>query len=378
MPWSDLFDTVERFLARPIAATRGGLIWTVGDVALAGAAVAAAFLVSWGLRALLTRHVGREPDVAAPGDRLHRVVHWVCLVVGAFLALDALHLRVGGLLDVRLFHVGHVEVTVMSVVVVAVILLGSLVASRVLRTAIRRSLRAETPQAEANVRALARLVHYAVVLVGVAVALPALGIEIGALLAVGGVFVVALGFAMKELTENFVSGVILLAERAIKPGDVLEVEGRVVRVTQMGIRTTMATTRDGEDLIIPNSTLVTSTVKNLTWRDSHFRIHAKVGVSYGSDLEVVFAALRACADALPWRMPEHEPRIYLTAFGDSAVEFEVIVWIADPWRSRQALSDLHRAVWHAIREAGVSIPFPQVDLHLDERAVAALANRPAG
>lgn len=377
MPWDELGAAIERFLTTPLAATPRGRVWTVGDVLLAAGAVAGAFGASALLRALLRRFVGEERGPEGGADAFHRVVHWIVLAVGALLALDALHLYPRGLLDLRLFQVSEVDVTLMSVVAVAAIVFGSFVASKLLRGVIRKSLRAESPQAEANVRALARLVHYLVVGLGIAVALPALGIEIGALLAVGGVFVVALGFAMKELTENFVSGVILLAERAIKPGDVLEVEGRVVRVTQMGIRTTMATTRDGEDLIIPNSTLVTSTVKNLTWRDPNFRIHAKVGVAYGSDLKVVFQALRDAADRLPWRMPEPAPKVYLTEFGDHAVGFDVVVWISDPWRTRQSVSDLHEAVWWALRGASVTIAFPQMDLHLDERTLAALGGRAA-
>ena len=141
---------------------------------------------------------------------------------------------------------------------------------------------------------------YAVVAIGVVAALGTLGVNLAALVAAGAFFAVALGFAMKNIAENFVGGIILLTERTIKPGDILEVEGRVVRVTRMGLRATVARSRDDEDVIIPNAALVTNTVTNYTLRDPLYRLRTTVGVSYGSDIALVMQTLRAALAGAGW------------------------------------------------------------------------------
>jgi len=117
-------------------------------------------------------------------------------------------------------------------------------------------------------------------------------------------FPVGLGFAMQNIAQNFVSGLILLVERAIKPGDIVEVEGRVVRVLKMGIRTTIARTRDDEEIIIPNASLVQSSVKNYTLEDSYFRI-SRTPTS-GSGSELGSPMIQACASCVP---PSNERRM---------------------------------------------------------------------
>jgi len=185
------------------------------------------------------------------------------------------------------------------------------------------------------------------------------------LFAAGAVFAVGVGFAVQNVAQNFVSGVLLLMERAIKPGDILEVEGVIVRVIHVGIRATIGRTRDDEDLIIPNSILVQSTVTNYTFKDSVYRVRAGVGVSYKSDLHKVRQALEAAADELIKDWTLKRTRLLLTGFGDSTVNYELSVWIEDPWDSPAVQSNLLEAIWWSFKKHGVVIAFPQVDLHLD-------------
>lgn len=147
----------------------------------------------------------------------------------------------------------------------------------------------------------ARLIYYALLMLGLGIALHTIGINMTGLFAAGAVFAVGVGFAMQNIASNFVSGVILLLEGAIKPGDVLEVEDRVVRVREMGMRAAVARTLDDEDLIIPNSALVQSTVKNFTLRDHLYRLKSTVGVVYSSDMAKVEETLVSLAEMLPWR-----------------------------------------------------------------------------
>lgn len=272
----------------------------------------------------------------------------------------------------ELFRVGTTKVTITTLTIAAVIVLLSFLLSRMVRVAIRRLFvnRGLAPTGEAG--AVERLVHYGIVLGGILVALRTTGIRLDALFAAGAVFAVGFGFAMQNITQNFVSGVILLFERTIKPGDVIEVGGQIVKVQQMSIRATIVRTLDEEDVIVPNSSLVQSNVKNFTLEDNIYRVRVNVGVSYGSDVPKVKAVLEACARSMDYREKGFEPRVLLLGFGASALEFEASVWMRDPWNHRIAGSKLREAIWLAFKEQQISIAFPQVEVHFGLPAAESL------
>jgi len=266
-----------------------------------------------------------------------------------------------------LFHVRDTPVTVASIALAMIIVLLTWLTSRLLRRTVERAFRLRGITDEGTIAVGRRLVHYAVALIGALLALRALGIDLSTLFAAGAVFALGLGFALQNITQNFVSGVILLLERSIKPGDVLEVEGNFMQVRRMGIRTTVARTLDEEEVIVPNSTIVQSTVKNYTLADSVHRLRVTVGVSYASDMALVRRVLEETARAIPWRIADREPLAILVEFGNSAVVWEVSVWIDHPWQSRRARGALHEAIWNAFLEHEITIAFPQVDVHFDRR-----------
>ncbi len=274
--------------------------------------------------------------------------------------------------DVFLFDVGGTRISVATVVTFLLICGVTLLVSRLLRRGLRRLLDARGVTDEGTVGVASRLFHYTILAIGLGVGLHTIGINLTGLFAAGAVFAVGLGFAMQNIAANFVSGVILLMERSIKPGDVLEVEGQLIRVRDMGIRATVARTLDEEDLLIPNSSLVQGAVKNYTFRDSLFRLRTAVGVVYGSDMALVRRVLEKTAGDLAWRVDHKAPRILLTEFGDSSVNWEISVWIEDPWGMRQRRSELNEAVWWALKDAGVVIAFPQLDVHFDPPVVESL------
>lgn len=271
--------------------------------------------------------------------------------------------------DVHLFEIAGTPVTWATLITFAFILVVTFAVTRLVDGAIARALRLRQLGDEASLAASRRLLRYLLWLVGFGVALQTVGINLSALFAAGALFAVAVGFAMQNLTQNFVAGVILLSERTVKPGDVLESEGRVVKVMHLGIRTTVARTLDNEEIIIPNSLLVQNPLKNYTLRDSVYRIRALVGVSYTSDMRQVREVLERTAQAIPWRWQGREPRVLLRTFGSSSVDWEVSVWIDDPWVSQQRLSDLNEAVWWALKNAGITIAYPQLDVHFDREVV---------
>lgn len=271
---------------------------------------------------------------------------------------------VGRVIHRELFSIGSTPVTLATLIAAAVVILATLGASILIQRAIRNGLQKRGKATPATVAISARLAHYVVLLIGFGISLQTIGLNLSALFTAGAFFAVALGFAMQNVAQNFVSGVILLTERTIKPGDILEVEGQVVKVTNMGLRATVVRSRDEEDLIIPNSLLVQNAVTNYTLRDSNFRLRAHVSVAYASDLTVVRTVLYETAESFADRSPAFEPAVLLTGFADSGVEFEVSVWIGDPWRARRILSELNFAIWFALQKHHITIPFPQRDVHM--------------
>jgi small-conductance mechanosensitive channel len=269
--------------------------------------------------------------------------------------------------SLSLLRVGDREIT-LGTLFLALVILGISygLASVLSRTAHRSLLKKDSDHATRTV--IVRLLRYLVLLVGSVVALDILGIHLSTLFAAGAIFAVGIGFAMQNIAQNFVSGVILLIERTIKPGDVIEVDDLVVMVAEIGIRTTKARTRQDEELIIPNSVLVQSTVKNYTATDSCYLLDAKVGVTYSSDMKLVRATLEEVARSLPFRRKDSDARVLMLDFADSAVIFGVYVPITDPWPARRLRSQLHEDIWWAFQEKGIVIAFPQLDVHFDRGA----------
>jgi small-conductance mechanosensitive channel len=276
------------------------------------------------------------------------------------------------LLDIPLFSLGGTPVTVATLVVFVVIVALTFLVSHLIQKALLRALRMRKVKDEGTLEVARRLLHYLVLATGLAVGLQTIGINLSALFAAGAVFAIGLGFAMQNIMQNFVSGVILLTERSIKPGDVLQVEGRFVRVQKMGIRATIARTLDEEEIIVPNSAIVQSTVTNYTLRDSLYRLRCTVGVVYGSDMKQVREVLERVVEGIEWRVKDRQPVVLLTEFGSSSVDWEVSVWMDDPWRVRRARSELNQAIWWALKEAGITIAFPQLDVHFDPPIMEAL------
>ena len=265
-------------------------------------------------------------------------------------------------------------VTSFSITIFILIIIVSIAFSIVLQRGLKRALTQKFVKKEGALAALLRLLHYTIIIIGFGIGLQTIGIDLSALFAAGAVFAIAIGFAMQNVVQNFVAGVILLLERSIKPGDILEVEGTVVKVISMGIRTTVVRTWKEEELIMPNSIFSQSTVKNYTLRDNEFRLGVVVGVSYNSDMKKVIKVLEKTAKDVSWRLPEPEPRVLLLEFGNSSVNFGVYVNVDDPWMQRIYTSDLRKEIWFAFKEANITIAFPQLDVHLDAPVTESITN----
>ncbi len=276
-----------------------------------------------------------------------------------------------------LFTIGAKPVSLLTLASMLVTFLAMLGVSWVIRAGVRRALRRGRIEAAGGDLGVAdRLIHYGFIVVGLALALHLVGIRLDTVFAAGAVFAVGFGFAMQNIAQNFVSGVILLIERTIKPGDVLEIGTQIVKVMKMSIRATIVRTLDDEDIIVPNSTLVQSNVKNYTLEDNLYRVKVKVGVAYESDLRLVRAVLLKAAADVTWRDIAYPPRVLLVDFGDSAVDFEVSVWMHEPFNFRVAGSDLREAIWWGFKASGITIAFPQLDVHFTRALTGGVSARP--
>lgn len=272
------------------------------------------------------------------------------------------------ILQFKLFTIAGTTLTIATALIFAVIIICTFVFSWLLRSGLERGMRAKGVKNLGTMKVTQRLLHYVVLLVGFGIALQTIGINLSALFAAGAVFAVAIGFAMQTLTQNFVSGIILLLERAIKPDDILRVEGKIVRVLHMGIRATVVRTMDDEELILPNSVLVQSAVTNLTMSSTHIRVRVNVGVSYDADMALVERLLFDAANDVEARAKAKPPEVLLTDFGASSVDFATFIWVADPWTFFGVQSELRKAIWWSFKEHEVEIPFQQIDIHFDAPA----------
>jgi len=276
------------------------------------------------------------------------------------------------------FDLGAARIDVGGLLAGAAVVLVTLWVSRVVERSAERALRLTRVTDPATIAVFGRIAHYLVLVVGFGVAIEAVGINLTALFAAGAVMAVAIGFAAQNVLQNFFSGIILLSEGVIKPNDVLEVEGQVVRVTRMGIRSTVVRTRDEEELILPNTLLAQSSVKNYTLQDSLYRLRTNVGVVYGSDMKLVRETLEQAAAQLPEGKAHREPVVLMAEFADSAVVFDVSVWVDDPWPVLMTRSKLNELIWWALKDAGIVIAFPQMDVHLDADVVGRLGGSGPG
>ena len=284
----------------------------------------------------------------------------------------------GQLLELHLFTIGSVEFTPGRLLLTALTVLLTFTFSRLIRRATTRAFNMRGVTDQGRIGVTNRLVHYTVLLLGFSMSLEAMGIHLSALFAAGAIFAVGLGFALQDIVQNFVSGVILLIERSIKPIDVIEFEGEVVRVEQMGIRATVVRTQNEEEIIVPNGTLVGSAVKNYTKGDRDYRIRASVGVHYKSDMAQVEQALIKAAKAMPGPAHIKTPVALLVNFGDNSVNWELSLWTQSPWSQLVTRSQLNMLIWNIFKEEGIELAFPQLDLHLDQAVLDALRGSSKG
>lgn len=326
------------------------------------------------LRALLgqpelaSRRLVREyaPLLRTAGTRLMVLgacAGWLLYSMDRFRVLRPLHSAGAAVLGVGI-EVGEVSIQVGDVLVFAFSAwLAFWVAGGV-----RRLLREELPGHAGLPRgvgnSIASLSYYGVLVVGLLVALSAAGFKVSQLALVFGALGVGIGFGLQNVVNNFVSGLVLMVERPIQPGDVVDAAGSSGTVREIGLRATIIRTFDGADVVVPNGLLLSGNLTNWTLFDRSRRVEVPVGVAYGSDPAQVLAVLAAAARGTPGVLDTPAPAVLMVGYGDSALNFAVRVWTHDVSHWVTLRGDLLARLIAALQAAGIAIPYNQLDVHL--------------
>lgn len=191
------------------------------------------------------------------------------------------------------------------------------------------------------------------------------GLNLTSLAVFSGALGLGIGFGLQKVVSNLISGIILLMDKSIKPGDVIAVGDTYGWVNSLGARCISVLTRDGKEHLLPNENLITQTVENWSYSDRKVRLHIPIGVSYGSDVNLVRDLLLKLVEGHPRILKDPAPKALIMGFGDSSIDFEIRCWIFDPQEGEANLrSDIYYRLWDLFKENGVEIPFPQRDIHI--------------
>ncbi|MCP9842055.1 mechanosensitive ion channel [Synechococcus sp. J7-Johnson] len=259
---------------------------------------------------------------------------------------------------------GERSYSVLDVIVLLALFLALARCLGVLRQLLRTRVLPYTGLDKGSQVAIAFVVQYALLCIGALVLLQLWGLDLSSLTLFASVFGVALGLGLQGITKNFISGLIIIFERPIQVGDFVEVGELQGTVQRISLRCTEVMTLDHISIIVPNAEFLESQVVNWSHGSPISRLTLPIGVAYGSDCEAVRTALVDACQNDPAILPEPPPRVFFTGFGDSALNFKLLVWINQPMRQYEIISDLNFRIEAVLRERRISIPFPQRDLHL--------------
>jgi small-conductance mechanosensitive channel len=305
-----------------------------------------------------------------------RLLVWGAMFVWARRFLDYIGLldpvvwAVDAVLAAR-FERGSISISIEDVLAFGVTVWASYLVSGLIRFALKEEVYPRRGISRGMSYAYSRLVHYVVLAMGFLFGLGVLGLDLSKISVLAGAFGVGIGFGLQDVVNNFVCGLILLFERPVHAGDIVEVGGLQGEVRRIGIRASTIHTYQGADIVVPNSQFITATVTNWTLSDQLRRIDLPVGVNYGAAPRMVIELLEATARANPNVLAEPPPQCLFTGYGDSSITFELRAWTDrfDTWGGVR--SALATAVYDAVYAAGLSFPFPQREVRVVGAAVAA-------
>ncbi len=283
---------------------------------------------------------------------------------------DLSWVQVNEWVSTSLFEVGGAPVTALDIFRMVIILTIAWWLSKLLRGALQRIAAKRKTVNTGSIYTLSRILHYAILSIGLMIALSSIGIDFTKFALFASALGVGIGFGLQTLVSNFVAGLIILFEKSLKIGDFVELESGVTgEVREINMRSTLVTTNDNIDIVVPNSEFVNSRVTNWTMREAYRRIHIPFGVAYGTDKELVRKAALEAASEVPLTLTGNTQRtaqLWFVEFGDSSLNFELVVWL-NPDAVKRPGAVQARYLWEIddmLRKYEIEVPFPQRDLHL--------------
>jgi potassium efflux system protein len=321
---------------------------------------------------VVTQHAGPLLASATKLIMVAAIIAWVIVVLDQFRVARPIFGFARTVLNYPV-EIGQISITLSSILLFVLSIYVAFWLARTVRVILRDEVlpNMELPRGVGN--SISSLSYYALVLIGLLVSLAAAGFETSQFAIIFGALSVGIGFGLQNVVNNFVSGLILMFERPIQPGDIVEVSGTSGKVRAIGMRATTLTTFEGADVIVPNGTLLSEKLINWTLSDMNRRIDVEVGVAYGSDPRRVMALLSEVALGTPGITPEPAPAIVLKGFGTSSLDFGIRAWTNDFGDWVTIRTEMTTRVYEALAKEGIEIPFPQQAVHL--RSVAPGAGR---
>ncbi|MGB3508268.1 MAG: cyclic nucleotide-binding domain-containing protein [Microcoleaceae cyanobacterium] len=267
-------------------------------------------------------------------------------------------------LTTPLFYIGDNHLSISAIVRLILLAIAVLIIARTIGAGIKKFLLTRMGFDRGSREAIASVIIYILAILGILIVLQRAGIDLRTLTVLAGVLGIGIGFGLQNLASNFISGLTLLFEQPIKVGDFIEVDNLLGTVESISIRSTIVRTLDNIFVIVPNIKFVENNIINWSYKDPKSRLHISVGVAYGSDPVLVTEALLNAARAENSVLKYPSPKVWFKGFGDSSLDFELLVWIDHPEESDPITSALNFLIEHELNQRDIVIPFPQRDLWL--------------
>lgn len=318
--------------------------------------MASSLIAVWVVITLVTKMIESETI-----SKVIRVTAWSMALLNIF----GLLVPFIDFLDEMAFTVGDNSVSLLGVITGGISLVVLLWSASFLSNFIESKLK-ESPTVTPSARVLlSKVSHIVLVVLAFLFAMSSMGIDLTALAVFGGAIGVGLGFGLQKVVSNFISGVILLLDKSIKPGDVIEISGTYGRINKLAARYTSVISRDGREHLVPNEDVITQPVINWTFSNKRVRRHLPVNVAYSSDLEKTMQLMMDAANETPRVIKNPAPRVLIKSFGDNGIDLELRLWIRDSENGVSNIaSDVYLAIWNKFNEEGVEFPFPQRDIRI--------------
>ena len=261
------------------------------------------------------------------------------------------------------FTLGHHSVSVLELVEATTVIVLARIGLVLVRRGLRRARRVSSMD-EGKQFIIRRLITSVVWTLAAMGVLSVLGVDLTALWAGSAALLVGVGIGLQGFFNDVISGFVLLFEGGVAVGNVLEVDGELVRVERIDLRSTRVVTAAGELIVLPNSKVAGEAVVNLSQGDGAMRIRVNVGVAYGSDVALVTRVLSEAMALQPEVRKDPQPAVFFQDFGESSLDFSVMGWLDDPWDRMGIQSRVRTAIDAKFREHGIDVPFPQRDVHV--------------